>query len=218
MGSCGSRIRHIQAIPTDFKGGVNLKNLAERGMLQYFYHSPLSILPIRDVTNELGRGHKTEPHIEIGAENYLEDCYQSNIKRFLLSDARYLFLITTCQNRQLHNHYGIQYIVGYIIKQEWGTGSGERKNSVFVKGKTRLFAFHDAIPSRNLFGKNLDRGGIRHNLFVDQRKTEKILQHLNGNFIPLKKCVREINKLDENGQTCYHGKECEYRKECPRLS
>jgi len=217
MDKCGSRSRSLRAIETDFKNEVMLKNMEERGMLQYFYHSPLSILPIRDVTDELGKGHKTEPHIEIGAENYLEDCYQSNIKRFLLSNAKYLFLMTTCQNRQLRNHYGTQYIVGYIIKQGSGTGLGKRKNSVFVKGKVKLVTFQDAMPSKELFGRNLDRGGIKHNLFVDQKKTERILQRLNNHFIPLERCVQEIDDLDKNGRTCHHVKKCEYRKECLRF-
>ena len=217
MGKCGNGNKLSQTIPANFKKVVNVKNLGEKGMLQYFYHSPLSILPIRDVTNELGKGHKTEPHIEIGAENYLEDCYQSNIRRFLLSDAKYLFLVTTCRNKQLRSHYGIQYIVGCITKQGWGTGSGKRKNSVFVKGEVKLFPFDNAIPSRDLFGKNLDRAGIMQNLFVNSGKTEKILQHLNDHSIPLEKYVREIDRLDRSGRTCYHGKKCEYRNECLRF-
>jgi len=45
------------------------------GMVQYFYHLPSSKLPIRDVLNEQGKGHKTEPHIEIGAENFCAECH-----------------------------------------------------------------------------------------------------------------------------------------------
>lgn len=217
MGRCGSRPGPTRAISTDFNNEVNLKNLVKEGMLQYFYHSPLSVLPIRDVTDELGHGRKTEPHIEIGAENYLSDCYQSNIKRFLLSNAKYLFLLTTCQNRKLNSHYGTQYIVGYIVKEGWGFGQGKRKNSVFVKGKVRLVEFQNAVPSKELFGTNLDRGGIRHNLFVKKKRTDKILKRLNGHFIPLERCMKELDVLDKNGQTCYHNSKCEYRKECLRF-
>jgi hypothetical protein len=200
-----------------FPQEVNLGNLKEKGMLQYFYHSPLSTLPVRDVTDCLGKGHKTEPHIEIGAENYLEDCYQNNIKRFLLSDSKYLFLLTTCRNRNLHNHYGNQYIVGYIVKEKWGAGLGKRTDSVFVKGRTKLFEFQVATPSNELFGKNLDRGGIMHNLWLDEEKTGKILARLNDHAIPLQKCVQEIERLDKKRRTCYYDDECMYQKECLRF-
>lgn len=214
--TCKSKF-HSRALKTDFPDEVNLKNLKEKGMLQYFYHSPLSILPIRDVSDELGKDHKTEPHIEIGAENYLENCYQPNIRRFLKSDAKYLFLLTTCRNRALPGHYGTQYIVGYIVKEMWGRGLGQRKNSVFVRGKTKLYEFQYAMSSKELFGKNLDRGGIMHNLWLDEKKTKEILEHLNNHSLCLRQCVQEIDRLDKKGQTCYLDEECVYRKNCLRF-
>jgi hypothetical protein len=57
---------------------ISAEFLEEKGRLQFFFHSPSSELPIRDILNEHGKGHKTEPHIEIGAENYINCCYQSN--------------------------------------------------------------------------------------------------------------------------------------------
>lgn len=199
-----------------------LKNLKQRGMLQYFYHSPSSELPIRDVLGEnriRGKsvGKKTEPHIEIEAENYLNDCYQSNIRRFLLSDAKYLFLLTTCKRIEMEEH-GNQFIVGYMIKEEWGFGVGRRENSVFVKGPTRLFAFRHALSSKELFGRNLDRPGIRHNLWVDESKTDRILEHLGRSSIPLKKCVQEIKRLDQICVTCYYRNKCAHRDLCLRLT
>lgn len=180
-------------------------------MLQYFYHSPSSELPIRDV-----HACKTEPHIEIEAENYLNDCYQPNIRRFLLSDAKYLFLLTTCKRREMNEH-GTQFIVGYMVKEEWGFGAGKRKNSVYIKGLTRLFAFRHSLSSKELFGRNLDRSGIRHNLWVDENKTEKILEHLEKSNIPLQKCVQEIKRLDQKCVTCYFGNECVHRDFCLRF-
>lgn len=47
----------------------NSNNLKNIGREQFFWHYPYSELPIRDVRN------KTEPHIEISAENYLRSCY-----------------------------------------------------------------------------------------------------------------------------------------------
>ena len=59
----------------------NLEKLLEAGMVKYFYHSPSSDLPVRDVLGEYNdkNTNKTEPHIEIGVENFLKKCYQNNI-------------------------------------------------------------------------------------------------------------------------------------------
>ena len=196
-----------------------LRNLEEKGMLQYFYHSPSSRLPVRDVRNELRKGHKTEPHIEVGAENYLCDCYQKNIQRFLRSNARYLFLLTMCRNKEMREHFGKQYIVGYTIKEEGGYGRRERKKSWFVRGSTKLFEFKDSISSEELFGGNLDRAGIMHELWIDEEKTKKILNHFKTKRARniLLECVREIIRLDKNNETCYDAETCKHRKLCLRL-
>lgn len=216
--TCKRRRTPARSLIKEYSDKIDVNTLKEEGMLQYFYHSPLSKLPVRDVSNELGKDHKTEPHIEIGAENYLLDCYQHNIQRFLLSDAKYLFLLTTCRNKQL-NQFGDQYIVGYIIKEDWGYAQDKgRKNSIFVRGSTKLFEFRYSISSKELFGKNLDRGGIMHNLWIKKEKTTKILMHLNRHpSIPIKRCIQEINRLDKKGETCYFGKKCKNRKHCLRF-
>jgi hypothetical protein len=83
------------------------ENLDEMGRIQFFFHSRSSKLPIRDILNEQKQGHKTEPHIEIGAENYISCCYQkNNIVPFLKSREKYLFLFTTCKNRELNRTFG----------------------------------------------------------------------------------------------------------------
>lgn len=78
--------------------------LKEEGMLQYFYHSPSSKIPIRDVLGENmidshSVGRKTEPHLEIGAENYIRRCWARNISRFIEENKKYLFLLTVCKNK-----------------------------------------------------------------------------------------------------------------------
>ena len=60
-------------------------DLDETGRLHYFYHSPSSDLPIRDVLGEQGAGRKTEPYLERNAENYCRCCWQPNIVGFLKS-------------------------------------------------------------------------------------------------------------------------------------
>ncbi|MCJ7505557.1 hypothetical protein MUP05_03675 [Candidatus Bathyarchaeota archaeon] len=213
---------------TDCSDRFRLEDLKEKGMLQYFYHSPSSELPIRDVLGEYkirrkGRvrsvGKKTEPHIEIGAENYLNDCCQPNIKRFLRSDAKYLFLLATCRKKEMKDYFGDQFVVGYMIKEDWGYRKGKRKGSVFVKGKTRLYEFRDSMPSKKLFGKNLGRNGIIQNLWTGNTKTRKILGHFSKKrSISPRRYLQEINRLDREGATCYLDRGCEYSKSCLRFS
>ena len=117
--------------------------LDETGRLQFFFHSISSKYPIRDVLNEQNHGHKTEPHIEIGAENYINCCYQTNnIVPFINSKEKYLFLFTTCKNKELESHYGKRLIVGYIEKQ----GHISCKSHVAAQGKVRMFDFNDTYP------------------------------------------------------------------------
>jgi hypothetical protein len=77
--------------------------LKEKGMLQYFWHSPSSKLPVRDVLGENkvngeSVGRKPEPHIEIGAENFIAKCYQTNIRKILPEDKPALILMDEALN------------------------------------------------------------------------------------------------------------------------
>ena len=203
---------------------INQDQLKEKGRLQYFYHSPSSELPIRDVLNEQKQGHKTEPHIEIGAENYWYACYQSNnIIPFLKSDEKYLLLFTTCKNKTLTEFYGKKYIVGYIEKQTMGESPKHQKSSCqktgvkskrFVKGNTFLFNFSDSI-SLNVLGFSKFTRVKKTNLAM----TEKILDHFKGKENILKECVNEIKRLDSNNNTCFrekYGYPCQFEDECLR--
>lgn len=190
---------------------ATLNNLMERGMLQYFYHSPSSILPIRDVRNELKMGHKTEPHIEIGAENFLKCCYQPNIKSFLKSDAKYLFLFTMCKNSSL-KFYGTQYIIGILEKEDWGILDGKRW---FVKGPTEIYHFKDSISVKDIFGKNLSRSGISTYKWVDEDLTRKLREHFIDKKSILKECIKEIERIDVDNLTCKKA-QCKFLDECLR--
>jgi hypothetical protein len=190
----------------------NRKGLKEKGRVQYFYHSPSSELPIRDVLNEQREGHKKEPHIEIGAENYWVGCYQSNnIRPFINNEEKYLFLMTTCRNKNLKSFYGKKFIVGYISKEAFGKN---RKDTFFVKGKTALFSFKDSIPIERLGYSKFTRTKL-----IDEKDTNKILKHLRKKKNILLKCVKEIKKLDENNMTCARikdRKKCLFKDECLR--
>jgi len=205
-------------------------NLVETGMIQYFYHSPSSKLPIRDVLNELKQGHKTEPHIEIGAENFLNPCYQPNIKKFAHSKDKYLFLITTCRNKEINEVFGKnktnQFIVGYIIKNRILKIDEKR---YCIKGQTFIYSFHDSISVKDLFGKNFAQSenkgknlSLMRDVFIDNQKTSDILIHFKNRTNILKKCIKGIIELDQRNpndkKTCrvLRGLECDFKEECMR--
>ena len=127
----------------------NVSELGAKGRLQYFFHCPSSKLPVRDIFK-----NKTEPHIEVGAENLVSECWQPNIRSFLEKhpDERYLFLFTRCRNRkELPHYYGKYYIVGYIIKEMGVRVIGERGNEwKVVIGRTFVCSFEDAFRSLSL--------------------------------------------------------------------
>jgi hypothetical protein len=177
---------------------------------------PSSKLPIRDVLNEQHAGHKTEPHIEIGAENFCVECYQKNIKKFVERKLNYLFLITACKNREVTKKYGggtKQFIVGYIIKGE--VLDIERR--VCVKGPTYIYSFEDSILVRDLFGFNFDRFKLLKNPFVNKFQTEKILEHFRTRENILNKCIKEIKDKDKSNVTCKYGEQCKFRRKCLRF-
>lgn len=191
---------------------VDTGSLLEKGRIQFFYHSPSSKLPIRDVLNEQREGNKTEPHIEIGAENYWACCYQrNNIIPFIKNNEKYLFLMTTCRNKELKEFYRKKFIVGYIVKQIIGQLNGPK----FIKGDTYLFSFEDAIPIESL-GWHYKLRGIK---LVNEEETKAILDHFSNKTNILNSCVNEIRKLDKNNKTCLkisENKSCEFEKECLR--
>ena len=162
------------------------------GRLQFFFHSPSSTLPVRDVCNEQGSGFKTEPQLEENAENYCYECYQkTNIQGLLKNREKYLFLFTTCKNKADHmeKHFGERYIVGYICADRFLP----RHGFIAVQGKTKIVAFQDAYPLERL----VPSAGNRHirvrKLSVEEAK--KVLDHLRRAPDIRGKCVRELNRL-----------------------
>ena len=187
-------------------------NLEEKGILQYFWHSPSSKLPVRDILGENKRGRKPEPHIEIGAENFIAECYQSNIRKFCMRDEKYLFLVTTCRNRELKRHLKEQHIVGYIVKEKVFIVDGH----VCVKGPTKLVPFSEDLRMTKFFGKRFSRKDFIRNPWVNKEETQNIKKILDSFPNILKECIREIIRLDEKGYTC-RKETCMFEAECKRF-
>src|SRR5579872_5337348 len=125
------------------------KALEETGRLHFFYHSPSSSLPVRDVLNDQGAGYKKEPYLEKSAENYCVPCLQRNIHGFVMSNEKYLFLFTTRKNSK---HDESRYIVGYLKKQKCLRRFYKKERHWAVQGPIRLFSFDQAFPLRKLRG------------------------------------------------------------------
>jgi hypothetical protein len=188
-------------------------NLENTGMVQYFYHSPSSPMPIRDVLNEQKKGHKREPHIEIGAENYWFKCYQNNIKNFANSKRRYLFLVTTCRDRSLRQNYRKQYTVGYIEKKE----IIDRGGFLCIKGPISLFTFDDSIDNLSFFGRNFDRIRLLNSPYISETNTSSILRHFTSRKNILCDCIEEIKRIDCKNITCSR-EICAFPEQCLRWS
>lgn len=192
------------------------ENLKEKGRLQFFFHSPSSRLPIRDVLDEQKRGYKTEPHIEIGAENYINRCYQSNnIVPFLQSKGKFLFLFTTCKVKD-HKYYNRKCIVGFISKKNYLSilKKLSNKSHYAVLGDIYLFSFNDSLPINYLGYKE----GIRVKK-VDEKETRIVLNHFKDKKNIKNDCVKEIKRLDKNNKTCKKDSEnfeCKLRNQCLR--
>jgi hypothetical protein len=170
--------------------------LERSGRLQFFYHCPQSALPVRDVIGK----KKTEPHIEQNAENYHVECYQNNIRGFLKSREKYLFLFTRCESRvpALRKFYGQRLIVGYIIKERWLPRGGHYA----VQGFTKIVPFDSAF---NLcqFGPRARFWRVRK---FGEQETSDILERLDTAPDIRQKCIHEIGRLNKSrftrGQTC----------------
>jgi len=163
----------------------NIHNVEERGRLHFFYHSPSSCLPVRDILGEQGHYYKTEPYIEKRAENYCRKCNPGNIRAFLKSKEKYLFLFTRCRNKD-SGHRGKLYIVGYIVKQHYELRPGGLNA---VVGETKVFSFDDSYPLSPC-------ANARHvKKKCDHKTTARILGHLKGKHNILKPCLAEVKRL-----------------------
>lgn len=166
------------------KSEIKLKNLKEKGRLQFFFHAPSSTCPVRDV---LGKD-KTEPYLEKKAENYRTTCYQQNIVGFLKHREKYLFLFTTCRNRQMPQH-GERFIVGYIVKNKPILRTNNKKESWWaVAGPTKMFSFQDAY--------RLPWKGIRGVRKLSEKETRDVLRQFKGKKNILRKCLCELRELE----------------------
>jgi hypothetical protein len=189
-----------------------LDALEDTGREQFFWHYPLSELPIRDITQ------KTEPHIEIGAENYLRPCLQPNVRGFCRSREKYLFLCTTCKNQRVGNGDFVRkrFVVGYIKKENcirmdcrWA-----------AVGEVYMVPFNEKL-SYDTLGFNRSRGMQG----FGRMETEKLLGLIHSHRNIVKDCIKEMREKEDEArrervslpidEECL-GKECTLQGKCLR--
>lgn len=190
--SCGpKRVFTIRGarIPSSF----NFKRLEKRGRLQFFFHSPSSELPVRDLLDEQRRGAKTEPHLEKGAENYCARCYQpNNIVPFLESTEKYLFLFTTAK-RSERRYRNKKFIVGYIMKKKAIRRTDGKKKWWAVAGPTEMYSFEDSFPLEDLI-RNPKNVRVK---ILNPDRTARVIQHFSKRSNILKECLAELHRLEQ---------------------
>ena len=157
--------------------------LEGKGQLQWFFHSPHSEYPVRDIVN---RG-KTEPYIEKEAENFCSECYQNSIKTFAESDSRrYLFLFTRCQNETLYES-GERRIIGYIDKKRML----DMGNRVAIQGDTTLVSFENSVDLVGI----VDSPNYVRNAILDEKTAQRLVDYFDEQENILNDCLDEVERL-----------------------
>jgi hypothetical protein len=166
--------------------------LGEKGQLQWFFHSPHSEYPVRDIVN---RG-KTEPYLEKNAENFCSECYQNSIKKFAESSSRrYLFLFTRCQSDSRYED-GERRIVGYIDKKR-KLDMGDR---VAVQGDTTVVNFEDSVDLVGI----VDSPKYVRNAILDEDTAQRLVDYFDEQENRLEDCLDEIERLKRKQKESEH--------------
>ena len=188
-------MRKVSASP--YHGNMKARRLLDRGRLQFFYHSPSSKLPIRDILNEQGHGWKKEPYLEKKAENYCVRCYQVNIRKMKSNRERYLFLFTRCAYKPLKECWGNRCIVGYLrvrrFEKRWTYKRSRRKYHWAAVGDVRLVRFQDSFPLKDLVGK-ASAAHIRMKC-LDPAQTQMLVSFFRKQENVFGQCLRAIHEL-----------------------
>jgi hypothetical protein len=160
----------------------NQRELEDTGWVQVFGHFANSRLPIRDVRRE------TEPHIEVGATNYVKRSARTNYRSFCHSPSRYLFLTTTCKNCAAGKgrFLGKRFVVGYIQR----IMCVARQNHWSVFGKVWIVPF-DARLELGVLGLSARRQRF------DKTETRRLVRLLQARPNIRDECVKEMLRVEE---------------------
>ena len=173
---------------------IDPESLEETGRLHWFYHSPDSSLPIRDVLNRHGEGYKTEPYLEKSAENYCITCYPRNIRGFLNSNEKYLFLFTRRSDPAGDRE---RYVVGFLVKENCllraRDDEGEIKQFLAVHGPIKLVSFDDAYLLKKLVATRI-RGYKR----LSKKQTAELLNHFRKKKNVFNACLEKLKRLKKS--------------------
>lgn len=212
------RVQNIISIGENIKPAINpvIKPKKYSGFFQYYFSDRFSTLPIRDVNNTCGQGFKTEPHLEIGAENYIKKCTQSKITSAIKNHLLSMFLVTKCRNKELKEFFDKQFIVGFIRIQDIIQRTNKKGENFFaVMGKPKIVSYKDAICVPDLYGKNLDRGDLNKKLTDEE--VMSFLNHLDKKEDITPQWIEEIDRIDQQQSSCLGASECKFLNLCKRF-
>ena len=108
------------------------------GKLCYYLCSKQSILPIRDILDDHGKGNKREPNIETGTYNWCRPCNQTSVRIAIKDGLSHILFITkyTGYKEDYINRYFIvgYYEIGWVaIKEE------NNRNITIIKAEKACF-------------------------------------------------------------------------------
>jgi len=190
------------------------------GIAQFFFHCRNQVLPIRDILNTNGRGHKTEPHYENLTENWCSECVQKKIKSANSKNLDYLFLYTHyhCKKQDNDDKY---LIVGYLKRakpERWlELNKGLRTDAEpYSQKNPELCGFFagDLKASRFVSADNAYILYIKHpyeKYFIKEKEAEKIINKLKlaPNILKdLKKLAIKLDKQIIKISGCKKRKKC----------
>jgi len=161
------------------------------GVLQYFYHCKNEELPVRDVTNSRGHGHKTEPHYENLTENWCSKCMPRRIKSANQKSLDYLFLCTH-YSKAGHAMDGKLLVVGFLYraqKEVWQRLSRSIRSGV------------DPYDDTNPLGCGFFAGDITRSHFVSAEDAYPLKEVRNPRwkwFVPEEQAMHIISHLKKS--------------------
>ena len=196
----GCRSKSVMSPGADFRlPRVRAGALDETGRLHFFYHSRDSDLPVRDVLGRHGKGRKKEPYLEKSAENYCLPCLQNNIRGFLKSNEKYLFLLTRRSDCRDDKR---RYVVGYLTKRRGLrrahlNDKGHIEHHWAVQGPIILVSFDDAFPLMRLSGLSKSAAALLRFRRLNGEQTRHLLAHFKRGRNIFPDCLREVRRLNK---------------------
>ena len=195
----------------DFRG----KN---EGVLIYLDTAPSTLLPVRDVLDELGKGFQTEPNYETGTYNFIGNQNSQICNSTYKNRKRYLFFGTSYQG-EAPGFTGKYLIHGYLRidkyfdakkrhMHNWMENQAEsqspdcvdlKESMAFYSEEMNFYALEDCFELTESIMKGWGYKGrvAKHmKLTFDEAKTAELLEHFKDKPLANDAYIERVEKLD----------------------